>query len=88
MDRLTAYTWTYKKAFDRVPHNKLIWKLENIDGLKGTTKERMKKLSAWRGNKNSDEVKIRMGKRCCITGVTAGNKIVLSVCEGHPGRHQ
>ena len=30
-----------KKAFDKVPHKKLLWKLENVDGLKGGLLKRM-----------------------------------------------
>ncbi len=31
-----------KKALDKVPHRKLLWKLENTGGLKGRTKEWMR----------------------------------------------
>ena len=30
---MTAFTWTSKKAFDKVSHKRLLWKLENV-GLK------------------------------------------------------
>lgn len=45
MDGETEYTYMYldvKKALDKVPHTKSIWKSENIGGLKVKIKEWMK----------------------------------------------
>ena len=38
MDGWIAYIKTLKKAFDKVPHRRLLWKLEHIGGLKGIIK--------------------------------------------------
>ena len=41
MDGWIAYIQTLKKAFNKVPHRRLLWKLEHIAGLKGTLKNWM-----------------------------------------------
>ena len=41
MDGQIAYIQTQKKAFDKVPHRRLLWKLGHIGGLKDTLKNWM-----------------------------------------------
>ena len=40
MDGWIAYIYL-KKAFDKVPHRRLLWKLEHVGGLRGTLKNWM-----------------------------------------------
>ncbi len=45
------YVLGLKERFDKVPHNRLLWKLENIGGLNGKKKSWMK--SYLTGKENS-----------------------------------
>ena len=44
-----------KKAFDKIPHRILLWKLEHIGGLKWTLKKLDGRLSERKGNENSNK---------------------------------
>ena len=37
MDGLIQFFLDIKKAFDTVPHKRLLWKMEHIGGIRGTT---------------------------------------------------
>ena len=56
MNGRIAYTYLdLKKAFDKVPHRRLLWKLEHIGGLKGTLKNWLEEYL--KGRKMRTEVK-------------------------------
>ena len=64
-----------KKAFDKVPHKRLLWKLKNVRGLKGGL---LKWMEDFLSNKEMTTVIVgQKSEWCCVkSGVPQGSVLV------------
>lgn len=79
------YILGFKKGFDRVPHKKSMWRLENLGDLGGYIKEWVKDYLDGRQTRTGRRWKRKIeGDQHNITGINAGTIIVLVYVNDMP----